>query len=63
LLTELAGVISMSVNLKDTISANTFQAMVFVNDKILCHTPEEIRNSISLQEEIVESCDITLSSL
>ena len=63
LLEELAGVFSMAVNLKDTVSERLLENMVIVNGNILKYTPEQIRNSVSIQEEMVITCDEVLQNL
>lgn len=62
LLTELAALISMARNLRDTISEDLDKKMVIIEDQILIHDADAIRDSVSLQQSLIEVCDKLLKS-
>lgn len=62
LLTELATIIKMGHNLKDTISEDLWKNMYAVSQVVGKYSPEQIRNSATVQEEIVEVCDSALAN-
>lgn len=56
LLTELESVIDMALHLEETLSKGLVKRLRTAKDHILGHSPEQIRNSVTLQEELVNTC-------
>jgi hypothetical protein len=61
LLSELANVIHMAQNLEETISDSLISDMATIEIRVLQYTPDQLRNSVTLQDEVVEICNEVLS--
>ena len=57
LLTELEKVIQMAANIKEAIDPDLLNNMNTVEKCVLIYSPDEIRNSISIQDELIEICE------
>ncbi len=57
LLTELEKVIQMASNMKEAIDPSLLANMKTVTDEVLIYSPDEIRNSQSVQDILIEICE------
>jgi hypothetical protein len=57
LLTELEFVINMAFNMDETLTDELKANMTLVKEKVLCFDHEQLRNSESTQEKVIEICE------